>query len=337
VPTNARHEFRTVRQWQGAVAGTALLVLFAFLPGVLDLAVTWGTKADYSHGILLVAFAGYLLWKRWERVEPSITWPSLAGLPLFGLAVILHYFAYTNYAQITVRSLAVWCGLLGVVFVYFGSWQAWRWCWPAFAVVLLALPLPDRVVHEIAWQLQKIALSSSTFLFQMLGLPAYQPRGQMMIQIGSTQLEILRACAGLSMLMTFVSIAVAYALTTPQRPVADRLVLVASSLPIAVLCNVGRIVVTGLVYHAGWKSLGDLVIHDFAGWLMMPIALGLFWLEIRLIDWILVPRDTASLDEVAKVGIKRAAIKAAEVAGYVPPREAAIARDADRLSSEEQS
>ena len=75
------------------------------------------------------------------------------------------------------------------------------------------------------------------------------------------------------------------------------------------VCNIGRIVVTGLVYHAGWKELGDFVVHDLAGWLMMPFALALVWLEFKLIDWIIVPVEFASMEEITKASLTKAAEK----------------------------
>jgi len=291
------------------------MVLFAFLPGLRDLLTIWFTKADYSHGLMLVPFAGYLLWRNWHQVPATITWPSYSGLPFLMLAVAFHYFSDLNIGQSTARGLSVLIGLFGVALMFCGGTRSWRWVVPPFAIVLLAIPLPARMEFEFSWYLQKIAIIASTFVFQVMGYPAYQPPNQMIITIGETQLEVLKACAGLSMLLTFVSLACAYALVTPKRHWGDRVFLVLSSVPIALICNIGRIVFTGLIYHAGWKEFGDLFVHDFAGWLMMPVALGMLWLEIRFIDWILVPRDTATFDELSKANMQRVATKAAEVAG----------------------
>jgi exosortase len=187
-----------------------------------------------------------------------------------------------------------------VAFTFCGGWAVWRWIWPSFGFLLFALPLPSTFEHEFSWYLQSVAVKASTFLFQLLGFAAYQPPNQMLVVLGSTRLEVERTCAGLSMLLTFVSLAGAIAFLIPNRVRVDRILILASAVPIAVICNIGRIVITGLVYHAGWTWLGDLIVHELAGWLMMPAALGLIWLELRFIDWILIPQDDASLDEVAR-------------------------------------
>ena len=65
-------------------------------------------------------------------------------------------------------------------------------------------------------------------------------------------------------------------------------------MPIAIAANVLRITVTGILHKTAGRQLADLVFHDLAGWLMMPLALGLMWCELRLLAWVIVPgRQTA--------------------------------------------
>ena len=99
------------------------------------------------------------------------------------------------------------------------------------------------------------------------------------------------------MLLTFAALTTAIAVLYRSRPVIDRVILLASAIPVALFCNVARITVTGLVYWMGWTKLGDLVVHDLAGWLMMPLALALLWFELKLIDWVTVPVERLSTNE----------------------------------------
>jgi exosortase/archaeosortase family protein len=73
-----------------------------------------------------------------------------------------------------------------------------------------------------------------------------------------------------------------------RRPLADTLVIVASAPPIAVAVTVIRITVTGLLYATvgGWWA--DVVFHDLAGWLMMPLALALLGLELAFLSHLFV-------------------------------------------------
>jgi exosortase/archaeosortase family protein len=97
------------------------------------------------------------------------------------------------------------------------------------------------------------------------------------------------------MLMTFFALSTAMALIV-KAPLPDRLALVASAVPIAVIANVLRITATGAAYyHLGTESAtAQAIMHDLAGWLMMPLALLLLWLELKYMGWLLIPVEETS-------------------------------------------
>ncbi|HTU20709.1 MAG TPA: hypothetical protein VMG10_21795, partial [Gemmataceae bacterium] len=45
----------------------------------------------------------------------------------------------------------------------------------------------------------------------------------------------------------------------------------------------------------------DLVFHDLAGWLMMPLALGMLWVELWLLQRLLIERPPAKLAPIRLV------------------------------------
>ena len=60
----------------------------------------------------------------------------------------------------------------------------------------------------------------------------------------------------------------------------------------------GRITATGYAYHLGGRDsqLAQMIYHDLAGWLMMPFALTLLWVELALLSRLLItPQDTRPL------------------------------------------
>jgi hypothetical protein len=78
-----------------------------------------------------------------------------------------------------------------------------------------------------------------------------------------------------------------------------------------------------MVYIAGWRQLGDLIVHDLAGYLMMPLALGFLWLELKLIDWLFVLPEQVDRDAVLKAHAKTAAATWQSKPKDEPPAEAA--------------
>ena len=153
--------------------------------------------------------------------------------------------------------------------------------------------------------MQRIATLASTNVLQTMGIFA-QADGNVIL-LSEHELGVVEACSGLSMLLSFVAISAGMAIVV-SRPWLDRAIILASAVPIAVFCNVVRIVVTGVLYNEAGRELGDKVFHDLAGWLMLVMALVALWLELKLIDW-LMPEDLgrASREDVIKMNAKQPA------------------------------
>jgi exosortase/archaeosortase family protein len=113
------------------------------------------------------------------------------------------------------------------------------------------------------------------------------------ILIGAERLEVAQACNGLSMLLSFVTLISATALLARSRPLRERIVLLVSTIPIALISNIIRIAATAWAYHLLGAKTGEKIAHNTAGWLMMPIALALCWLELKLLSWLIIEEEQA--------------------------------------------
>lgn len=294
------------RPWQVALGVTVAAVVFGFAGVIRELVTLWSTKADYSHGFLLVPFIAYLLWTRRDLFPDTIRWPDPWGVPLLigaaGMVVAVNYYHPAREFRL---GLALVLAFAGVVVLFLGGKGGLRWAWPALLFPPFAFQLPYRIEQGLGTRLQGFATDAGNFVFQLLGLASYTEGN--VIVIGDARLFVDEACGGLSMLLTFVALTAAIAVLYRSRPVIDRAVLFASAIPIALLCNVVRITVTGLVYWMGWNRLGDLVVHDLAGWLMMPLALGMLWLELKVIDWVVEPVERVGTGEALNLPGRRPA------------------------------
>jgi exosortase/archaeosortase family protein len=119
--------------------------------------------------------------------------------------------------------------------------------------------------------------------------------------MGAVRLGVVEACSGLSMLVVFFALCTAVAVLI-RRPLWERLLIVAGAVPLALLANIIRIVVTGVLHKVAGPGLADLVFHDLAGWLMMPLALGLLWVGCRLFSWAFPPRPATEEGPLALFG-----------------------------------
>jgi len=241
----------------------------------------WSHDPQYSHGFLVPVFAGIILWHR-RTAMPAIVGPCHFGwVPLLGGVSVRLIGTFGGVQALDAFSLLP--SLAGLCLVVGGS-AALRWSWPALAFLVFMLPLPFIVETALAHPLQRMATTACTYLLQTLGFPALGEGN--VIYIDDVKLGVVGACSGLGMLMTFFALSTAVAVVV-QRRLADKLVIAISAIPIAVIANVARITATGIVHYEWGQQAGSLL-HDWAGWLMMPLALGLLWLELQYLDRLLL-------------------------------------------------
>jgi len=272
-----------------AVLSSALL--WAYWPLLGDMAERWSTDPKYSHGYLVPVFAAWLLWRRARLATPPRRAGSWWGLPvlLAGLGLKLAG-AYVYVGPLAEGSFLV--SLTGLC-LCLGGKDLLRLAWPSIAFLVFTLPLPFRVEVALSQPLQRLATLSSTYLLQMLGF--YAAAEGHVVVLSSGSLGVIEACSGLGMLMTFLAMATAVAVCL-KRPLLDRVVVVASAVPVALAVNVLRIAATGVVHETLGPRAAQVVFHDVAGWLMMPLALALVWLELKALSRLLVevPREDRS-------------------------------------------
>ncbi len=88
------------------------------------------------------------------------------------------------------------------------------------------------------------------------------------------------------MLTAFVVVSATLAYVV-NRPRWQKVALVLSSVPVAILCNLIRLVVTAILYMVASGETAERFFHDFAGLTMMPLAvlilIGELWIMARLI------------------------------------------------------
>ncbi len=142
------------------------------------------------------------------------------------------------------------------------------------------VPLPYQLKMAMGLPLQRIATVASGYLMQTLGLPAV-PEGNTILLSG-VKLGIAEACSGLGMLLTFLAVTTIVAVVI-RRPWWEKIVVLVSAIPIALIANLVRITVTGVLHETAGHAVANRVFHDWGGWLMMVLALGLLWLELAFL------------------------------------------------------
>jgi exosortase len=177
--------------------------------------------------------------------------------------------------------------LVGLALTSLG-WRIMLRVWPAFAFLIFLYPLPPQLNSALSQPLQSLATSSACALLRLTGLWV-MPEGNVIL-VGSEKLEVAAACNGLSMLMSLAATVVAAASLVPMSN-WKRLLLLLSIIPIALGSNVLRIAATAWCYYQFGAKVGSQYAHDWAGWLMMPVAMVLVGLELLLMSWLIVESE----------------------------------------------
>lgn len=251
----------------------------------------WTHDPQYSHGFVVPVFALVVLWSRREMLQ-RLNWkPAWLGLGLLAIGLTIRCIAVQSDIE-PLDALSLLPTVFGLALLV-GGWSALSWSWPALAFMAFMMPLPFTIESALALPLRRIATEMSTYSLQTLGCPANAEGNIILIE--DIRLGVEEACSGLGMLMTFFALATALAMSV-NAPLHDRLILIASAIPIAVFVNVVRITATGVAYHLGGKDspLAQMIYHDLAGWLMMPMALGLLWLELKFLAHLFVAEPAAA-------------------------------------------
>jgi len=253
------------------------------------LVVQWATP-DFSHGFLVPAFSFFVLWQNRDRLKNVRTAPSWTGLPLVILALVMILLGVLGVELFTSRvSLLV---LLAGLIILFGGWPLFRAVLFPWAFLFLMIPLPSIILQQFTFPLQLFASQVSAWaLWNIFNIPCHLEGNQ--ITLPHITLQVGDACSGIRSLMSLTTLAIIYGYLMETRQWV-RVTLAFTAVPIAIIANIFRIVITGML--GKWNSaLAEGFYHEFQGWLVFVVALLMFFATHRLINWIWKPAPVGNL------------------------------------------
>jgi exosortase len=218
-----------------------------------------------------------------SKVTSSARW---AGVGLVALGVVMRG-AATYYPNVTPEMYSFVPAVAGL-FLLIGGWPVFKWSAPAVGFLIFMFPLPGFLDTGLLRPLQGLATRASTYFLQTLGASAYSEGNT--IFVGDVHMGVVEQCSGLRMLTMMVALSVAFTLVT-NRPIWERIVIVLSSVPIALAVNIIRITVTGIMHLTVGPELANKIFHDLAGWVMMPMALGFLYVEFQILTHLFIEED----------------------------------------------
>jgi len=260
-----------------------------------DLFKEWQRNDDYSAGQLVPLIALFLVWHERRTLGECLLKPCwFWGIALLILAQAARIFGLLFIFESAERYSLV-LSTAGLVLMVAGRQVFRRVLW-ILLFLFLMVPLPGRVHNMVSGPLQSMATTGSVFVLEAIG-PRVSQQGNVVMLNETTPMAVAEACSGLRMLTAFIIVA-AFVAYMVKRPRPQKAVLLLSSIPVAVLCNIVRICVTAALFVLVSAEVGQKFFHDFAGLAMMPAAALLLFAELRLMDKLIVPEPGSQQQKV---------------------------------------
>ena len=262
--TQVRAEFgRTI------IVGVVLTVLLGALYGAIlvRMGVQWYDDPDYSHGFLIPFMSGYFVWERREKLRALSPVPSVWGIGLLGLGLLMLVIGSLG-AELYLQRSSLIVVLAGLVLLLRGRESLRVLAFP-IAFLFFMIPLPAIVVNTVAFPLQLFAAQTATFCLYNFGIPVLR-EGNVILLAGTT-LEVAEACSGIRSLQALLALGTVYGYFS-QRVMWKRWMLVLLSIPIAIVANAFRVTGTGVLANYWGVEAAEGFYHTFQGWLIFVIA-----------------------------------------------------------------
>ncbi len=239
---------------------------------VIGLVNDWWNDPNYSHGMLVPLFSGYLIWMQREKLQNVNVKGNWIGLPviLAGLGALIIGEIGAEFFTMRISFIIV---LAGLVLFHLGT-EVFKALFFPLVYLVFMIPLPSTIFYAIAFPLQGLAAQNAAWLLDMLGIPVLLDGN--VIQLSNTSLGVTEACSGIRSLISLLALAVAWSYVTFKSRLS-RAILIASAIPITIVANAGRVVITGIIAYWFGVQYAEGFYHTLAGWLIFLVAFaGLF-------------------------------------------------------------
>jgi exosortase len=275
------------RQLEYLVGGLLVLGVFlwSYWPTWTNLMRVWLGSDEYSSGLLVPPLVAYVLWSRRREIAAVELRPAVgAGLAVFVLAQVMRGEGlYRMY--LSAERLSLILSLAALVLLVMG-WRHLGRLASVLVFLCLMLPWPHRIQTAVTLPLQSWSTSSAVFCLELAGYEVQ--RDGNVIHIGDASVAVAEACNGLRMVTAFFVISGLVVLLV-KRAWWEKLVILVSSLPIALLCNTLRLATTAVLFTMVEGEVWEKRFHDWGGYAMMPLALAIVVGELWLLAQLTTP------------------------------------------------
>jgi len=245
----------------GLAALPIALLFLAYLPTLYDLMSDWYRDDNYSHGFLVPLVSAYLIWTVRGDLAKAEVKPGKTGLGLIIIGLGLFVIGTAAAEYFTAR--------FSFVLTLFGlTWYLWgpevgRRTWFAFFFLLFMIPIPYVIYYNIAFPMQLLATKITVGVLDFIGMTVVR-QGNIIHVAGGQSLEVAEACSGIRSLVALLALGAIYAYWS-QKKLAAQIILFLTTIPIAVVANVVRVLTTSLLVSTFLPEVTEEPLHSIMG------------------------------------------------------------------------
>src|SRR5436190_1032507 len=233
------------------------------------------SREEGAHGPIILATGAWLLWRQAssfvENKRPSSIWLTLAVV-IPALALFIFGRAFDFISLETAGVFAVGLAMLYSVFGFAALWKNW---FPLFYLGFL-IPPPGWLVDQMTAPLKQFVSQVSTDAMSAVGLPI--AREGVTIRVAQYQLLVEDACSGMNSLIGLTAISVFYIYLLRGSSIRYAGILTLFVIPIAIVGNIGRIIVLILLTYFFGDEVAQGFAHQAAGIFLFTVDLLLVFL-----------------------------------------------------------
>ena len=291
----ARFNDRLIAWIQPAIILTLLVLLFwPNLRRLWEKTNPFYGEPNWSHSIFVPVIGLFYLYLNRRALLAAPRRGAWSGLAIILAGISIFAYGVWPGQNDFLKDFGMMTCLFGTVTLLLG-WEVMRIAWFPIVFLICAFPWPGLVYGWVAGPLQRLAAHVAVETLRVAGIDAVTSGTKIVIDYGPRvrTLNVAEACAGLRSLMTFVAIAAGIAFLS-VRPLWQRLLIVLSAPPIAVLCNVMRVSVQGLLdrNHPDWS---EGFAHMSIGLVMMLPAFFMLLFVAYVVDHLFVDADARDI------------------------------------------
>ena len=244
-------------EWLGIAA--LALVLF---PGLRAMAGVWSRVDHWSHGYM-IPFVALRIASSQRHVLPTLPVARDGRGALVLVAALALYLLGMAVGEVWLSGVGVVAVVAGAVLYARGVAWLRTLCFP-LAYLLFMVPLPEAWLAPVIVRLQLLVSSVGSWLLQAIGHPVLRAGNVLQLPSGE-ELFVAEACSGITSLVTLVPLAAFLAYFTERSP-WRRLVLVLTVVPVALLANLTRVLLTVLAANRiGARAATESTLHEWVG------------------------------------------------------------------------